>query len=251
MACALTSVLGVVAWQLVWQGSILFAKNTAVNPAHQEARVAVMRIEREIHTCVSVPQLVSTTRQPITSGDAAGISLHQFAAGPFQVAAGTWAAGYNVIDIIAPATTPIAVNQRFNIPSHRLESFITGVAARSGGFRLTLENNLPNRIATTMEGVAVNIPCFTTNLISYIVQNGELRHYPGRSATNFRVLSTGITSPSPFSVPKTAAGADYNRFVAAINLSCADTRTSNRSFRAANMFLNSMVPYRSRLTETQ
>ena len=64
-------------------------------------------------------------------------------------------------------------------------------------------------------------------------------------------MTNDITSATPFSIPVTAAGAQYNRFVAAINLSTADAGTSNRGFRAANMFLNSMVPYRARLTETQ
>jgi hypothetical protein len=64
-------------------------------------------------------------------------------------------------------------------------------------------------------------------------------------------MANDITTTSPFSIPLTQAGAQYNRFVAAINLSTADDRSSNRGFKAANMFLNSMVPYRARLCITQ
>jgi hypothetical protein len=60
-------------------------------------------------------------------------------------------------------------------------------------------------------------------------------------------MANDLTTTTPFSIPATPLGAPFNRFVAAINLTTADTTSTNRHFRAANMFLNAMEPYRSRL----
>jgi hypothetical protein len=78
-----------------------------------------------------------------------------------------------------------------------------------------------------------------------------LRQYPKKGSSTYKVISSEITTATPFSIPQTPAGAAFNRFVAAINLSSADRTATARNFRAANMYLNSMVPYRSRMTETQ
>ena len=64
-------------------------------------------------------------------------------------------------------------------------------------------------------------------------------------------MANDLTSATPFSIPVTPLGAPFNRFVAAINLVTADNTTSNRHFKAANMFLNAMEPYRARLCTYQ
>jgi hypothetical protein len=237
--------------QVLWNGTILFAKNSAINVAHQEARSAVMRIESDLHSCVSVPQLVDNSRNPITGfGPAPGIAFHAYAAGPFRVSAGTYGADQNKITIAGGGPAP-AVNQRLNLGSHFIESYITAVSKSGTTYVLTLDRNLTNQVTTTMQGQAVNITCFTTEQVAYLVQSGELRQYPKRGSAAYKVLSTDVVSTVPFSIPQTPAGAAYNRFVAAINLSCAEHTSAKRNFRAANMYLNAMVPYRSRLTDTQ
>jgi hypothetical protein len=85
----------------------------------------------------------------------------------------------------------------------------------------------------------------------YVVNGGELRYFAPSQPAAGRLMANDITTATPFSVPVTPAGAQYNRFVAAINLSTADNLSSNRGFKAANMFLNAMVPYRARLCITQ
>src|ERR1700683_3060856 len=84
-------------WYVLYTGMILFAKNSAINMAHQEARLAMMNMEQNIHAAVSLPYLASTNAfTPLTgsaaNGPAAGISFQLWDGGPFQVAA-TAAAG--------------------------------------------------------------------------------------------------------------------------------------------------------------
>src|SRR5438046_7752047 len=67
--------LGLVFFQVLQSGLTLSAKNTAVNAAHEEARQGILRMTRDIHASVSVPQLrdtnlavVSSTPNPSTPG---------------------------------------------------------------------------------------------------------------------------------------------------------------------------------------
>lgn len=251
VATAIMGVLGVVMIQIMWQSAVLFAKNSAVNVAHQEARTAVMRMEGELHSCVSVPQLVDASRNPVVGfGPSVGIAFQSFAGGPYRVAAGDYAANQNTIDIIAAGVKP-TVNQRLNIPTHTVEAYITAITTVGANYHLVLDQNLQNEVNTTLMGQAVNISGFVTEQVAYLVQSGQLRRYPKRGSSTYNVMTTDVTSPTPFSTPQTPAGAAYNRFVAAINLSSADPTSTARGFRAANMYLNSMVPYRYRMTETQ
>src|SRR4051794_23655922 len=94
------SVVGLVLMQIFWSGSILFLKNSAINVAHQEARSAVMRIESDLHSCVSVPQLVDNNRNPVSGfGPSSGIAFHAFAGGPYRIASGTYPGDQNKISI--------------------------------------------------------------------------------------------------------------------------------------------------------
>jgi hypothetical protein len=72
-----------------------------------------------------------------------------------------------------------------------------------------------------------------------------------RSDAIVRDIVTDITNPKPFSIPATADGALYYRFVAAIDLSTSDPKYSNRGYKAANILLNGQVPYKARLTTYQ
>src|SRR5437870_7707983 len=55
------AILGIVFIQVLNSGIIMYAKNTAVNKAHEEAREGVIRLTRDIHEAVSVPQLRNST----------------------------------------------------------------------------------------------------------------------------------------------------------------------------------------------
>lgn len=252
VAASAMAIMGGVVFYLLNAGMILFAKNTAVNVAHQQARIAVLTMEQDLHSAISIPQLVDVNRTALPSGStapAAGISFQLFSEGPFEVVT-TAASGQNQIRVNSQGYKP-KVGQRFNLPLHQVELEITGVSGvGSNNCVLTLASPLPRPIQTSLDDAGASVPVvvtgFTSERLSYVVKNGELRYYvPGDSVG--RVLATDITSPTPFSVPATPLGAPYNRFVAAINLSTADHSSSNRKFKAANMFLNAMVPYRAKL----
>lgn len=237
-------------------GMVLFAKNTAINMAHQQARIAVLQMEQDLHSAISIPQLIDANKAIVTGNvAAAGISFQLYAKGPLQVAS-TANMGQNQINVRVNGYTP-TVGQRLCIPTHQIELDITGVGAGSTDRILTLASNLPVDVKTTLydpainQNVAVNVVCFITDRMFYVVKGGELRYYGPKQPPEGKMLANDITTPTPFSIPLTPAGAQYNRFVAAINLSTADDRSSNRGFKAANMFLNAMVPYRARLCITQ
>ncbi len=251
-----TTVMAIVSsivFSILNSGMVLFAKNTAVNMAHQQARVAVLTMEEDLHSAVSIPQLADDARAPVAgSGPAAGISFQVFAAGPFQVMA-TAAGGQNQITVRCPGFTP-KVGQRFCLPLHQVELDISAVGAGSGtggaNRTLTLVSNLSRPVETSLDNAGTATPVVVTGFFTdkyiYVVKNGELRYFkPGDTVG--KLLANDITAPTPFSIPTTPLGAPYNRFVAAIDLSTADHTTSNRGFKAANMFLNAMVPYRSKL----
>ena len=93
VAVGVLGLLGLVFFQVLQSGLTLSAKNTAVNAAHEEARQGILRMTRDIHASVSVPQLrdtnlavVSSTPNPSTPGatppTAAGISFQNVAYGP-------------------------------------------------------------------------------------------------------------------------------------------------------------------------
>lgn len=252
VSSSVMAITGAIMLYLLHAGMLMYAKNTAVNVAHQSARVAVLTMEQDLHGAISIPQLVDANRNPLPSGStqpAAGISFQIFAEGPFQVKV-TALAGQNMITVNSQGFKP-KVGQRFNLPLHQIERNITGViGSGSSNCVLTLEGTLNRPVETQLDDGGTSVPVivtgFTSERLSYVVKDGELRYYrPGD--TQGRTLASNITSATPFSVPPTPLGAPYNRFVAAINLSTADRATSNRGFRAANMFLNAMVPYRAKL----
>ena len=243
------AITGTIMYNILYTGMILFAKNTAINMANQQARVAVMRMEQDIHASVSVPQMTDTNRIPLTgalaSGPAAGISFQLFASGPFQVAA-TAAAGQSTIQVTTNGVVPVA-NQRLIIPGYTIESNITSVSGGGTTSTLTLAAPLPQTVQTSL-GI---VQCFITDRVAYVVQNNQLIYYPRQAIGGNVMLADNITTPTPFSVPATPLGAPYTRFVSAINLSTSDAAYSNLNFKAANMFLNAMEPCRAQLCTYQ
>lgn len=251
---AMAVIVGGVSFRLLTTGLVLFGKNTAVNVAHQQARIAVVQIERDLHASVSLPQLCDASRVAVTSnGPAAGISFQLLAGGPFQVTAAA-TAGQSVIQLGLGGFQPKA-GQRLVIATHHIEIDLAQDCPGTGNRNVTLSSPLPRDVAIQLDNAgtlqAVNVIGFITNRTTYVTTGGKLRQYVGKNATTFTVLANAITSAQPFSTPQTPAGAPYYRFVAAVNLSTSESSTSNRGFKAANMFLNSQVPCRGRLCAYQ
>ena len=68
IASGVLMLLGLVFFQVLQSGLILFSKNTAINISHEQARQGLNRMVRDIHGAVSVPELrlLDVTTSPIS-----------------------------------------------------------------------------------------------------------------------------------------------------------------------------------------
>ena len=246
-------VLALTIYSLLSAGTLLGAKNTAVNTAHQQARMAMLQMVQDLHATVSLPQLVDVNGNVLAGGGpAAGISFQLWSIGPLQIAADS-VVGSRVVQVKVPAGTTVPVTgQRLIVPTHQIEENITAVSNVSGAnYALTLANAITNAISGTQTPTNYNISCFITDRCSYIVTNQQLQWNGPTVRNSFALMGSDITSALPFTTPNTPAGALYYRFVSAIDLSTADLKYSNRGFKSANILLNGQVPIRARLTTYQ
>ena len=265
-------------------GMNLYAKNTAVNTAHQQARAGVDLMLANIHAAVSIPQLVDQNLTPLPppgTGPAAGINFQAFDFGPYLLwTSQNVAAAQTFVVITVPSTNPPTLpastnttGLRFNIPSHGIEQNIQSITA-FGDFRvinfagavgadIILNDNGPNSNGNgngNGDGTS-NIMGFVTRRVSYAIAGAdpyyELRYYPTNNLQVFRVIARNVTSPNAGQAPtpfrvlfNQAGGADF-RSVAAVNLSTAEPQYSERGYAAVNMFIDSNIPFRSKLTISQ
>ncbi|MEP6808666.1 MAG: hypothetical protein ABI992_00350 [Chthoniobacterales bacterium] len=262
----LIGVLALVLYALLNFGMVLGAKNTAVNTAHQQARVAMIEMVQDLHAAVSLPQLLNPSGTPV---QASGIAFQQWGSvpqngvntpngGPHKILSQTadYAAGQKVIKIVVTQGQPApVVGQRLIVPTHQIESNIDVVSGTPTNLTLTLHDNLPVAIAGTSSTVG-DVICYITDRCSYDVvkvSDGPPPEYKLRwtNTQGTRDIVNGITNPRPFSIPATPAGALYYRFVAAVDLSTADPKSTRRGYRSANILLNGQVPFRARLTTYQ
>jgi hypothetical protein len=268
---ALISVVGLVLYSILYTSSVLGAKNTAVNVAHQQARVAMVDMLQDIHSAVSVPQLVNTdgtTPWPTPSAGASpspapGVSFQLWSSGPHKLKNDV-AVGDTHIKIICTSgagPTPVA-GQRIIIPAYQIEADIASTSGNTNDFQLNLSNISGPAVVPSVTYPTSTIPvaikgtgssagdviCFITDRCSYAVSNSNLNW---RWKGNTKAVANYVTNSTPFSAPTTPAGALYTRFVAAIDLSTSDTQYSNRGYKSANILLNGQVPYKTRLTTYQ
>lgn len=257
--------VGLMVFLVLNAGMVLYAKNTAVNSAHQQARSGIDQMLFNLHSSVSIPQLVdanlnSATELDPTTGSPiprAGISFQTFNGGPFPVSANASATDTS-ITLYCPGYTPPA-NARLNIPSHNIEYDVTSFNV--SGTNITFNLSTPaSGIGTGITisgngreggGTTYVISAFITTRMSYAVNATELRYYPTNNLNNYKVISRNVISPTPFTVPTLSGGGLQNRFVAAVNLSTVEPQFTRRGYAAVNMFISSLIPFRSRLTNTQ
>ena len=133
VAVGVLGLLGLVFFQVLQSGLILSAKNTAVNAAHEEARQGVLRLTRDIHASISVPQLRDNGFTVISSDPvsgvppmAAGVSFQNVSSGPNFV----WKDPGNAsLIMIKDNPTKPTEGQRLIIPFFGMEEDITKVTA--------------------------------------------------------------------------------------------------------------------------
>ena len=265
ISMGIMTIVGLMLFLVLNSGMVLYAKNTAVNTAHQQARAGVDQMVQNIHSSVSIPQLVDSGLQPITtiidgSGNpvqAPGISFQSFAAGPFPVVVDALATDTS-ITLYCPGYTPVA-GARLNIPAFGIELDIVSTTVSGANLRFNFAQAIGTAVdivGTGIEGGAGTtymITAFITARRSYVVVGGDLRSYPTNDLNIYKVITRNITSSTPFTIPLTPGTppTPQNRYVAAVDLSAVDGNTSQRGYGAVNMFLSSKIPFRCKLTNTQ
>jgi hypothetical protein len=259
----IVGVLGLIIYALLNMGTVLGARNTATNTAHQQARIAMIEMIQDLHAAVSLPAL-----QGVVGTQASGISFQQWGSvpvngvvtnngGPHQIKSDA-NAGQKVVVLNLTGSQPKPiVGQRLIVPTHQIESDIAAVSGSSNNLSVTLADNLPVAINGTGTGIG-DVVCYITDRCSYdvvLVSAGPPAEYKlqwtKRSAPPARDIVNDITNPRPFSIPTTPAGALYYRFVAAVDLSTSDPKYSKRGYKSANILLNGQVPFKARLTTYQ
>jgi hypothetical protein len=133
VAVGVLGLLGICFFQVLQSGLTLSAKNTAVNAAHEEARQGILRLTRDIHASVSVPQLRDNafnvqSSDPVSgvAPTSAGISFQNIASGPNFV----WKdPGNSSLIMIKDNPAKPTEGMRLIIPFFGLEEDITKVTA--------------------------------------------------------------------------------------------------------------------------
>jgi prepilin-type N-terminal cleavage/methylation domain-containing protein len=255
------AIVGLMIFLVLNSGMVLYAKNTAVNSAHQQARTGVDQMVANIHAAVSIPQLIDTNLQPVAtivdgSGNpipAAGVSYQVFSGGPFPVDLNA-AATDTAIRLYCPGYLP-PLNARLNIPSHNIE--LDAVSTSVAGSNITFNFAQPIGTAIAISGTGVEGGAGTTYIITafitarrgYVVVGSELRYYT--DLVSYKVIARNLVTTTPFSIPTLAGGSLQNRYVAAVDLSTAEPSFNQRGYAAVNMFVSSLIPFRCRLTNLQ
>lgn len=254
--------VGLMIFLILNSGMVLYAKNTAVNSAHQQARAGVDQMLANLHSSVSIPQLTDANLQPVSEVDAngqpvpaAGISFQTFNAGPFPVVLDASANSTSII-LYCPGYVPPA-NARLNIPSHNIELDIVSSVGVASYRQFTLASPIGTAVDIAgsgiegQSGVTYVITAFITTRLSYAVIGTELRYYPTHDLATYKVLTRNIISQTPFTIPILPGGGLQNRYVAAVNLSTVEPNFTQRGYAAVNMFISSLIPFRCRLTNMQ
>lgn len=200
IALGVLSLLGLVFFQVLQSGLTLSAKNTAVNAAHEEARQGIMRLTRDIHASVSVPQLrdssfavVSSTPIPnaspgATPPTAAGVSFQNVAIGPNYIFKDP--GGSSDLIMIKDGAAQPSPGMRLIIPAWGLEDDIEKVTGSStvGHSNVFTKNGFETGVknSPSYAGVLYAITYYT-NRAMYIVENGS---YVADSKGDF-ILSGG------------------------------------------------------------
>jgi type II secretory pathway pseudopilin PulG len=185
IAIGVLGLLGVVFFQVLQSGLVLSAKNTAVNAAHEEARQGILRMTRDIHAAISVPQLrdesfavVSSTPVPnsaATPPTAAGISFQNVAYGPNYLWKDPSPSGNSPIMIKDGAYVP-EPGMRLIVPFWGVEDTIikqTGAsqAAHSNIWLANQQEQILGNKSPVFGGTTYAITYYT-NRVMYVVQNG-------------------------------------------------------------------------------
>jgi hypothetical protein len=250
---AIAASVGYTGYSILHLGLMLFAKNSAINVSHQQARAALLRLENDFHCSTSQVQLTASdgTLLPSSAGPEAGISFQIFRGGPFLISTNA-AKGATTITANFGTNAPMA-KQRLLIPLHQVEADIVAVSGSGPLYTVTLSQPLRRSLPATLTGpsgetIQGNVQCFLTERVYYTVSSGNLTRYEATRPAP-RLLASGITSSTPFRLAQGSNGTFDRKMVTAVDLSAGDPGTNNLGFKSASILLNASVPVRQRLAE--
>ena len=274
VTCGLVAVIGLAVFAVLNSGSILYAKNTAANIAHDQSRIAVNRLMHDIHEAVSIPQLghivqgnlaanptapagswtpygtnvtfwAETT--PASTGSAA-VSFQMMGGpsdpngGPFNVVNDP--GNPELIQIGSGSAAP-QIGMRLIFPYYNMEDDIVKVTSNGANhWNIWTKIALETRFKTKKN--TYNICYYTTRWV-YAVENGELHLYSSTAGANGVTwpitVARNIVSATPFTQPS-------SQYIG-VNLTTQATNYSNRNYKAVNTLLAGSVPYRAQLCINQ
>jgi type II secretory pathway pseudopilin PulG len=254
VASAAVILVSVTMFALLNSSMTLFAKNVSVNMAHQEARYGMMRVVRDLHQAVSIPQLVDANfAQVNTAGPAAGVTFQVVTSGPFKIMNDPTASQLIQVETPNPNPEPPSAGDHIVVLDYDVEQDIIKVTAAGEGtnhWNIFLENSAEQRIHDKKDSFLV---CYITRRVGYVVNNGELRFYPNLIATpaSYYVIACNVTSATAFGIPLNQTGTPDTRYTA-VNLTVTDPTYNKRGFKNTSMeSVNAHVPYRRQVTKYQ
>lgn len=197
VATAVMTLLGLVLLQVLNSGMVLYAKNTAVNAAHKEAREGILRMTRDMHASISVPQLRTANADTLaptaatsiissvpdstatTAPMAPGVSFINVAMGPQYVWKDPNGNGPIMVkggpNNEAPSEGMHVVAPLFGIEDDIIK--VTAVPQQASHHNIWLKNGGENFLASKVSlfgstGANYSI-LYYTNRVMYLVKNGS------------------------------------------------------------------------------
>jgi plastocyanin len=206
VAMGISSVVGLCAFSMLSNATILYAKNTAENAAHDQNRIAVNRMVHDIHAATSIPQLghivpgklAQNPGAPAGSwtpygtnvtfwadggtGPAAGVSFKKMGSasnsdgGPFKMKNDP--GNKDMIQIYSGGSAPHP-GMEIIFPYYGMEGVITKVTSNGANhYNVWAHNQLETRIKEKGNNKnGAPIICYYMSRFAYVVENGELHFY--------------------------------------------------------------------------
>ncbi len=273
---AVVAITGTGVFEILRAGMILFGKNTAINLSHSESRFGLIELQRDLNSAVSTPELTDSAGNVLSSGTAvgpaAGVSFQIYAGGPFclyptgstsipstatsiQVITGTSfkPVSGEMINIMAVPLTTTSTSSLLEVQLSGSSAYSASTTSAGTTYTVPLANSIGASVNLDdpVSGNPLNVACFFTSPVSYLVQNGQLIKYtmdPAGSGKKIAsVISYFLSTPTPFSMP-TINNSPQNTFLQVQNLTALDPNSSNQKYIGVTTPFSLQIPHFSQLT---